>query len=119
MNLICAAFLFLIALFLPVPYVILSPGPTYNTLGKDPFSKDPVIVLGGKQARSTDGHLNMTTVQISDNSVSAVQALVAWLKGDELVLPRTAIIPPGVSDQQQQKQDEQFFHNTSKQIITK
>jgi PDZ domain-containing protein len=51
----------------------------------------------------------MTTVQITDESVSAVQALVAWLKGDEMVLPRTAIVPPGVSDQEQQEQDEQDF----------
>ena len=27
--------LFVLALTMPVPYVILSPGPTYNTLGTD------------------------------------------------------------------------------------
>ena len=58
--------LFILALVMPVPYVILSPGPTYNTLGADPFNPgDPVIVLGGAKPRSTSGHLNMTTVRIS------------------------------------------------------
>ena len=101
--------LFVLALVLPVPYVILSPGPTYNTLGQDPFSKDPVIVLNGHPAKPTSGHLNMTTVEISGDSISPFQALVGWLKGDQVVLPETAIRPPGVSDQQQQKQDAQDF----------
>lgn len=101
--------LFLVALVMPVPYVILTPGPTYNTLGTDPFSKDPVIVLGGKEVRKTSGHLNMTTVRIQDQSITAAEALVAWLKGDEIVLPETAITPPGVSDKQQEQRDAQDF----------
>src|SRR4051812_13623049 len=104
--------LFLLALFLPVPYVILTPGPTYNTLGTDPFSKDPVIVLGGKGSSRTSGHLNMTTVQIRDQSVTALGALVAWLKGDQIVLPRTAITPPGVSNHQQEQRDAQDFSSS-------
>ena len=47
--------LFLLALLMPVPYVILVPGPTYNTLGKDPYGSDAVVVLSGKTSRSTSG----------------------------------------------------------------
>ena len=101
--------LFLLAVLLPVPYVVLGPGPTYNTLGQDPYSKDPVVVLTGKQARSGSGHLNMTTVRIQGDHVTAVEALLAWLKGDEMVLPRTALTPPGRTDEQQQKQDAADF----------
>jgi PDZ domain-containing protein len=101
--------LFLVALFLPVPYVILTPGPTYNTLGRDPFSSDAVVVLTGRTANATSGHLNMTTVRIQDESVTAATALIAWLKGDQMVLPKTAITPPGVSDEEQEKQDTQDF----------
>src|SRR3954469_21470192 len=104
--------LFLVALFLPVPYVILTPGPTYNTLGTDPFSKDPVIVLGGKQASRTSGHLNMTTVRIQDESITAAQALAAWLKADEIVLPQTAITPPGISNKQQEQRDAADFSSS-------
>jgi PDZ domain-containing protein len=101
--------LFLVALFMPVPYVILVPGPTYNTLGNDPTGNGPVVVLTGRTANPTSGHLNMTTVRIQSDQVTAVQALVAWLNGDQIVLPDTAITPPGVSDQQQHQQDAQDF----------
>jgi len=102
--------LFIVALVLPVPYVVLSPGPTYNTLGADPITPgQQVIVLGGKTANPTSGHLNMTTVRITNGSLSAFQALSAWLAGDEVVVPRTSIYPPGVSEKQQEKQDTQDF----------
>ena len=101
--------LFLLALLMPVPYVILVPGPTYNTLGRDPYGKDSVIVLTGKTARATSGHLNMTTVRIQDENVTAAAALMAWLRGDQIVLPKTALTPPGTSDEEQQKQDAADF----------
>jgi PDZ domain-containing protein len=106
------AVLFGLAIVMPVPYVILAPGPTYNTLGTDPFSKDDVIVLTGKAERATTGHLNMTTVQINSDRISAFQALRAWLKGDEIVLPKTAITPPGVSEEQQDKRDAADFSSS-------
>jgi Lon-like protease len=103
--------LFVIALVVPVPYVILSPGPTYNTLGVDPTSPrgEQVIVLGGKAANSTSGNLNMTTVSISTGGITAFQALAAWLAGDEVVVPKTAIYPPGVSQNEEQQRDAADF----------
>ncbi len=101
--------LFLLALLMPVPYVILVPGPTYNTLGRDPYGKDAVVVLTGKTARPTSGHLNMTTVRIQDEHVTAASALLAWLKGDQMVLPKSALTPPGTTDQEQQKRDAADF----------
>ena len=44
----------------PVPYVALLPGPTYNTLG--PLSGKPVIQISGHRTYSARGHLNMVTV---------------------------------------------------------
>ena len=35
-----------VCVLIPVPYVILSPGPTLNTLGKD-SSGHPLITIGG------------------------------------------------------------------------
>jgi Lon-like protease len=106
--------LFIIALAVPVPYVILSPGPTYNTLGVDPTSArgDQVIVLGGTKAKPTSGHLNMTTVSISTSGVTAFQALAAWLAGDEVVVPKTAIYPPGVSQNEEQQRDAADFQTS-------
>lgn len=102
--------LFVVALVLPVPYVILSPGPTYNTLGLDPYGRgQSVIMLDGRSVSKTTGHLNMTTVSISSDSISAFQAVAAWLAGDQVVVPETAVRPPGVSQKEQNEQDAQDF----------
>lgn len=106
--------LFVLALTMPVPYAVLSPGPTFDTLGSDPYSasNQPVIIIDGKTPNKTAGHLNMTTVSESTSKVTAFGALEAWLQGDRLVLPKTAIIPPGTSEQQQNQQNTQDFQTS-------
>jgi Lon-like protease len=101
--------LFVLALTMPVPYVILSPGPTFNTLGKDPYSSSDVIVLNGTTSKSTSGNLNMTTVSVSGDDVSAFQALWGWLQGDEVVVPTSSVYPPGTTQKQTDQQNAQDF----------
>jgi PDZ domain-containing protein len=103
--------LFVLLLTMRVPYVILSPGPTYDTLGADPVTHQTIIVIKGKRPRHTTGNLNLTTVSISrsNSSITALQALSAWLRGDEVVVPRAAVYPPGQSDQQVQQRNTQDF----------
>src|ERR1035438_3048512 len=50
-----------VSVLIPVPYVILGPGPTLNTLGKD-SSGQPLITISGRPSYPTSGHLNMVTV---------------------------------------------------------
>lgn len=100
--------LFFLAILLPVPYVVLSPGPTLNTLGTDAQSRQ-IIVINGRQANSTRGHLNLTTVDITTNTVTPIQALVGWLQHDRVVVPRSAIYPPGVSQKEINQQDTAQF----------
>jgi PDZ domain-containing protein len=100
--------LFILALTMPVPYVVLSPGPTLNTLGTD-NSGNAIIVIEGKKSARTTGHLNLTTVSISSESVTPLQALTAWLKHDEVVVPETAVYPPGTSQQQTNEQNTEDF----------
>jgi len=99
--------LFVLLLTMPVPYVILSPGPTADTLGS--YGGQEVVVLKGHAPNRTTGHLNLTTVQVSSGSVTALQALAAWLRGDEVVAPRAAVYPPGQSDEQVQQQNTEDF----------
>ncbi|MDT4916444.1 MAG: Lon-like protease [Pseudonocardiales bacterium] len=101
--------LFVLLLTMPVPYVVLSPGPTYNTLGTDPVTGSTIIVIKGKKPTHTTGNLNLTTVSVSTESVTALQALSAWLRGDEVVVPRAAVYPPGQSDEQVNQQNTQDF----------
>lgn len=100
--------LFVLALTMPVPYVILSPGPTYNTLGADDGG-NTIIMIDGKKPNSTSGHLNLTTVSISNESVTPFQVIAAWLEHDEVVVPRTSVYPPGVSQQKTNQQNTQDF----------
>ena len=100
--------LLILAVTLPVPYVILSPGPTLNTLGKDDQGNE-IIVIKGKTTREPSGHLNLTTVDVSTASVTVFQALEGWLQHDKVVVPRDSIYPPGQSQQQVNQQDTQDF----------
>src|ERR1017187_1307293 len=50
----------LVAAILPVPYVALIPGPTFNTLG--PLNGKPIVRIEGRRTYSASGHLNMVTV---------------------------------------------------------
>src|SRR5258708_20408938 len=50
----------IVVFVVPVPYVALLPGPTYNTLG--PLHGKPVIQIKGHPTFPASGHLNMGTV---------------------------------------------------------
>lgn len=100
----------IVALAVPVPYVILGPGPTVNTLGT--YDKQQVISISGKTANKVSGNLNLTTVSVSLGHVSAVQAMLGWLAHDQVVVPRETIVPPGQSENQVQQQDAQDFSNS-------
>ena len=99
LSLLLFAVLFALAITLPVPYVVLSPGPTYNTLGTDP-NGNQIIVIEGHKVRETAGHLNMTTVNVSTAPLTAFEALRGWLLHDEVVVPKASVFPPGKSEKE-------------------
>jgi Lon-like protease len=97
-----------VSVLVSVPYVILMPGPTLNTLGAE--SGKPLITITGHRTYSTSGNLNMVTVSYSgdpppDTGVNIFQALRAWLNPSEAVVPATEIFPPGQSAEQTENQD--------------
>jgi Lon-like protease len=98
-----------ISVLIPVPYVILSPGPTLNTLGKD-SSGQPLITISGHPAYPAIGHLNMVTVSYQGgpgNNLNIFTALTAWLNPHDAVVPESELFPPGQTAQQTQQQDTQ------------
>ena len=95
-----------VSVLVPVPYVILGPGPTLNTLGSS--SGTPLIKISGHPTYPTSGHLNMVTVGVTGGpgvKVNIFRALAAWLNPDEAVVPESEIYPPGESPKQSQQQD--------------
>ena len=96
-----------VAVLLPVPYVILTPGPTLNTLGKT-TSGQPLISITGHPTYPTNGHLNLVTISYNGGPGSRLnlfQALRAWLAPSEAVVPQSELFPPGQTVQQTQTQD--------------
>ena len=95
-----------VAVLFPVPYVILTPGPTLNTLGES--SGKPLISITGHPTYPTTGHLNMVTISYEGGpgvTLNVFQALRAWLDPSEAVVPESELFPPGQSAQQTQAQD--------------
>ena len=96
----------LAAALLPVPYVILSPGPTLNTLGQT--SGRPLISISGHRTYPTNGHLNLVTVSFvggPGDGFNVFTALRAWLTPSDAVVPEQELFPTGQSEQQVVQQD--------------
>ena len=99
----------------PVPYVALIPGPTYNTLG--PLDGKPVIQISGHRTYTAPGHLNMVTVSYiggpgANPPFNIFAALQAWLSPHEAVVPQQELFPPGQTQQQVVKQDSEQMANS-------
>jgi Lon-like protease len=95
-----------VGVFVPVPYVILGPGPTLNTLGES--GGKPLISISGHATYPASGHLNMVTVSYEGcqgDTFNIFTALSAWLNPHEAVVPQSELCPAGQTQQQTQQQD--------------
>jgi Lon-like protease len=93
------------AVSLPVPYVVESPGPTFNTLGDD--NGKPVISITGRESFPASGSLDLTTVYVDggpNGPVSVFEAFSAWLDGTKAVYPEELVFPKGVTREQSQQE---------------
>lgn len=103
---------------MPVPYVVLSPGPTENTIGE--VKGKPVISITGRQVYPTEGELNLVTVAYRGgpgNRVDLFTALHGWVNPDIAVVPEETIFPKTSSVQEVERQNTQEMAN-SQQLAT-
>jgi Lon-like protease len=91
---------------LPIPMVALGPGPTYDTLAA--VGGVPVVDVEGLPTYPTSGHLNMTTVAVTDQ-LTLFSALAFWASSDRQVVPRSTIYAPEKSDAQVQEENTEQF----------
>jgi Lon-like protease len=108
-----------VAVFVPVPYVILTPGPTLNTLGND-SSGQPLLKISGRTTYPTTGHLNLVTISYQGgpgSHMNIFDALRGWLSPSDAVVPESELFPPGQSAQQTQAQDTEQMAS-SQQLAT-
>jgi len=97
----------------PVPYVALGPGVTYDTLGQ--VQGTEVISFTGTGIPSTvqerfpnAGHLNMTTISVADG-LPLFAALGLWGSSDYAVVPREDFFPPDQSTEQVNQRNAELF----------
>ncbi|EFQ82844.1 Lon protease (S16) C-terminal proteolytic domain protein [Aeromicrobium marinum DSM 15272] len=94
-----------VAWMVPVPYVKMSPGPVFDTLGD--FNGEQMLVIGSDvETFPTSGTLDFTTVAVTSVSgeVSLVEAIRAYFDDDVAVVPRSLVYPEGFTAEQSQEQ---------------
>ncbi|HUP69143.1 MAG TPA: PDZ domain-containing protein [Acidimicrobiales bacterium] len=92
------------AVLVPLPLVVISPG-----------SAEPVpsrVTFEGEPRDKVSGQLYFLTVAVSQPT--PVEALSAWLDGDQDVLPRQRVIPKGVDENQYVKAQRQVFGESAR-----
>lgn len=91
----------LVATLLPVPYVVLRPGPVFDTLGS--VGDQPVISISGAPTYPTSGRLDLTTVSESGgprSRISVIDALRGWFDPDVAVVPTRLLYAPDTTPDQ-------------------
>ncbi|MGR6321936.1 PDZ domain-containing protein [Micromonospora soli] len=96
-------------LSVPIPYVVLGPGPTVNTLGTSDGKE--VIQVDGRPTSTSAGQLRLTTVGVQP-TVRLRSALAGWFSRDEAVVPRELVYPPGESQEEVEKRNAEDFQNS-------
>ncbi|MFX0591770.1 YlbL family protein [Melissospora conviva] len=90
----------------PIPYVVLGPGPTVDTLGS--VEDKQVIQISGVETSDSAGQLRLTTVGVQPD-VSLLSAIAGWISDDEAVVPRETVYPPGRTTEEVEEQNKQDF----------
>jgi PDZ domain-containing protein len=87
-----------VAFLLPVPFVKLSPGPTFNVIGEDEGTD--VIRITGTETYPVTGVLDMTTVYETGGprgGLTFVDAIGSWLDPSDAVVPQELLFPDDIS----------------------
>ena len=107
------------ASLLPVPYVVLEPGPTADTLGRS--GEGDVIRVEGRSAYPTEGALSLTTVGVLGNperGLALLPAVWAWLDRQSAVVPQEQVFPTGTTNQQVQQRNAEDMQISQQEATT-
>ena len=92
------------AVLVPLPLVVISPGSAEAVPSR--------ITFEGETKDKVSGQLYFLTVAVSQPT--PVEALSAWLDGDEDVLPRQRVIPEGVDEDRSVEAQRQIFGESAR-----
>lgn len=103
---------------LPVPYVIISPGPLFNTLGD--FRGEKIVQISDTETFPTDGAINMTTVSERGGPYGPLtigEATVALFNDTMAVIPREILFPPELTDEQSRQRSAADFDEAQSNAV--
>ncbi|WP_353953019.1 PDZ domain-containing protein [Knoellia sp. S7-12] len=92
--------------FVPLPYVVLQPGPITNTLGE--LDGKPIIQVKGATAYPAKGALDFTTVRVVGGPgvrVDVFDVGLAALRDDQEIFKREEIYPEATSREEIQQEN--------------
>ncbi len=91
--------------FVGLPYVVMSPGPATNILGK--VDGKPLLSVEGAPTYPTSGSLDFTTVSVDGGPgvrVTVYDLAQAWLSGSQEILPEEQVFPPEQTEKDAQQE---------------
>ncbi|MFI5889219.1 PDZ domain-containing protein [Actinoplanes sp. NPDC051513] len=109
------ALLAVLVMAAPLPYVVLKPGPTVNTLGSSNGTE--VIKVTNAKTTESSGQLRLTTVNVQ-SQVELVWAISSWFSKKDAVVPRELIYPPGQTEKQVEQQNAQEWTDSQESAVT-
>jgi PDZ domain-containing protein len=101
-----------VGLLLPSSYVVESPGPTLNVLGK--VDGEDAIAITGATIYKDSGKLLMTTVNatgLPSSPALNAEVLWAWVSPERTVMPREVVYPSNQTGDEYQKETEEQMHS--------
>lgn len=107
-----------VAFLLPVPFVKLAPGPTFNVIGQDDGTD--VISITGTETFPVSGTLDMTTVLESGGprgGLTFVDAIASWLDPSDAVVPRELIFPDDVTGEEVRERQAMLFSTSESNAV--
>lgn len=102
----CTGLLSIGVLATPVPYVVLAPGPTVDTLGE--VDGKEVIRVSGRKTSTSAGQLRLTTVNVQ-SEVKLIAAIAGWFDDEQAVVPYELFFPPGQTRKQVEERNIEDF----------
>lgn len=107
-----------LAAVLPVPFIVLSPGPTFNTIGD--VDGVPLVEITDTTTYPVTGALDMTTIREEGEPRSPLTvfgALVAWVDPNRAVLPRELLYGDDETTEEVQQRNAVLFSTSQSNAI--
>lgn len=118
-SLATTSILVAVALLLPVPFVRMSPGPTFNVIGTEDGRE--VIEIEGTRTYPVTGALDMTTVLEAGGprgGLSFIGALTSWLDPSDAVVPRELLFPDDITGEEVRQRQAALFSTSGSHAVS-